>query len=824
MNNQYNTEARQAMEDSISIAFEHSNPNLEPIHLLQAIIDSVAIASLITSEQKAQLRVRIADIIKTLPKQHPQTTPTPTNEFNVVLLHAQKIGKPSITVAVLVQALLKNNNIRKLMEEVVGGPINVQPKEMDTNEAMRFAVDMVQQAREGRFDPVIGRDEEIRLVIEILAKKTKSNPILVGMPGVGKTAIVNGLAQLIARDQAPGLRNHKIYNVDVGAMLAGSGVRGELEERLKSVIAEAEKNNEIILFIDEIHMLLSGSLGDSANMLKPGLASGAIKCIGATTYDEYRKYIEKDAAFARRFVTVHVREPSIEDTITMLRGIKERLESHHGAKITDSAVVFAAKAAKKYIPSRRLPDIAIDLVDTACASAMVALESEPAAVLSTKRKLWSAELEKTAIELDMKRGEDLELSRRLADVENKINNLKEELKPLEDAYQTDREKVNESKRLKRRIEDLRLKLANAERDRDHYTAVDIRNNVLPVIEEKLRSLEGEAVIGPGQVAEVVSRWTGIPVSRLTLREHERLKGMERRLNERVIGQVKAVEAVSQAILQGRVGLSGSGRPIAGFLFLGPTGVGKTELAKALSYELFDDDRSMVVLDMSDYGNEMAVTKMIGVSAGYVGYGEGGTLTEPVRNKPYNVVLLDEIDLAHPKVLALLYQLLDEGRLTDGKGNIVDFTNCVIIMTTNLGQEDMAEPKKVERKLVDRFGPALFNRVDRVIYFDSLTKEVLSGILENTIKNLNKELREKKIFVEMSEAVKKDILERTYSPVYGARPLKRYIQQNIVNALAQILLMKSDTENGIVVQCRMIEEGIMGEVIGEYVYVVNDVKV
>lgn len=688
---------------------------------------------------------------------------------------------------------------------------------------------MVEQARKGLLDPVIGRENEIRLLMEILCKKSKSNAMLVGPPGVGKTALVNGLAQLIAEDKAPVLKNSKIYSVDIGSMVAGTGVRGEFEERLKTVIKEAENQPGTILFIDEIHTVLSagktdGAL-DAANMLKPALASGAIKMIGSTTFDEYRQYIEKDPAFARRFVKINVSEPTIEDAITMLRGLKSKLESHHGTKISDNAIIFAVKQGKKYISNRRLPDLAIDLIDTACSSAILNLESEPQEILKIKNKIWSAELEKATIEQDLQRKKEVMLEERLKEVNNRIEQLKNELLPLEESYKKDKSKVNEAKLLKKRLESCELKIAKAQREKDYYTASDIQNNVIPHILAKLKEIETTEIITAEHVAEIISRWTNIPVTRLNLKENERLLEMNYRLKNRIFGQDEAVDAIVESILQNRVGLSQKNKPIGSFLFLGPTGVGKTELAKAVSYELFDDERSMVFLDMSDYSNEISLTKFIGASAGYIGYGEGGTLTEPIKNKPYNVILLDEVDLAYQKVLNVLYQLMEEGRVVDGKGNEIDFTNTVLIMTSNLGQElllkeilEESDKAILEKKVVERFGPAFFNRIDKIIHFSPLKNESLVKILNYQLYTLNERLKDKNLFFVLSDKAKEKVIQKNYSPFYGARPLKRYVQAVFVSAITKLLLMTSKREEDrVVIECYDRIEEVDGADIGDFTY-------
>ncbi|KAL0265639.1 UNVERIFIED_CONTAM: hypothetical protein PYX00_011352 [Menopon gallinae] len=588
--------AQSAIEKALQSATANGNQYVEPEHLLRAILDEKksSMYSVLSGDERAKLVAQLDKMIASLPKISPPQMASMSQSLYFIMMNAEQLTQKYVGIDHLVIASLQIDRIKSLLPgdirerlERIGQRAGSGGQGADdvSNKIEQFAVDMVEQARQGEFDPVIGRDEEIRLIMEILCKKTKSNPIL-----------------LVADGKAPGLGKAKIYNVDIGSMVAGAGVRGEFEERLKNVVKEAEQNHNVILFIDEIHCVL---------------------CIGATTFDEYRKYIEKDPAFARRFVQVNVLEPSIEDSITMLRGLRERLETHHGTKISDSALVFAAKSAKKYIPNRRLPDIAIDLVDTACASAIISLESEPQEILNVKSKIWSLELEKAALELDLQRKQDPNVQQRLDEVSARINSMMKELEPLELEFKKERVHILESRNLKKKLEECNLKIARAERERDFYTVLDIQNNVIPRIHEKLKAIEGSEIITATHVAEIIGRWTGIPVKRLTLKENERLLEMSARLKSRIYGQDEAVDAVVESILQSRVGLSPKNRPIGAFLFLGPTGVGKTELAKAISFELFDDEKSMVFLDMSDYSNEISITKFIGAPAGYIGYNEGG---------------------------------------------------------------------------------------------------------------------------------------------------------------------------------------------------------
>lgn len=755
------------------------------------------------------------------------TSPQLASEVQEFLLNsnklAQKRGDKYISLTVLILCLCDKgcfgNFTSQIRKEYEKNTDKVTSRTGEETSLPEFAIEMVEQALKGKYDPVVGREDVVRSLIEILSKKTKSNVILVGNPGVGKTSVITSLANEIANNRIPALNDYKIYSIDIGGIVAGTGVRGEFEERFKKIIKEAVKS-KVILFIDEIHMLMNAGNAqgscDAANMLKPQLASGEIKCIGATTYAEYRKYVEKDHAFSRRFVKVDVLEPSIEDSITMLRGLRERIEAFHGAKIRDDALVCAAQMAKRYMIGRRLPDSAIDLVDTACASTILETETEPADIAKMRSKSWSIGLEKASLQFDInnrlkimeENKNDTEneykiktLRERIKSLDRELEELNRKLEPAIALHSEKRESIDECKKLKQRIEEKRLKYDEAVRSRDEYTAAEIKSFIIPNLESKLESLLSKIVteITPDDIAGIVSRWSGIPVSRLTLEENERLLQMGDRIKQRVFGQDSAVDTVVNSLIINRAGFSEPGRPIGCFLFLGPTGVGKTELAKAICYESFDSEKG-VMIDMSDYSNEISLSKLVGVSAGYVGYGEGGTLTEPIKNKPFNLVLLDEIDHANQKIFNTLYQLLDEGRIVDGTGTEVDFTNCVIIMTSNLGYRDeISTREEAERKAVKLFGPALFNRIDSVVHFNPMGTNTMDEIFDHNIKIINERLIEKGSFVVIEDDVKHEILQDTCSFEFGVRPLKKYLQKNIMGGVARLFLSnKNMSRRGAVV--------------------------
>ena len=666
----------------------------------------------------------------------------------------------------------------------------------EVNVLEKYGRDITELVKSGKIDPVIGRDEEIRSLTRILSRKTKNNPVLIGEPGVGKTAIVEGLAIRINKGDIPNsLKNKRVWELDMTALVAGAKYRGEFEERLKAVLKEIkDSDGEIIMFIDEIHLIVGTGEGamDAGNMLKPMLARGEIHCIGATTLNEYRKYIEKDGALERRFQKVLVKEPTVMDTITILRGLKEKFEIYHGVNIKDAALVAAATLSNRYITDRFLPDKAIDLVDEACATIKVQIDSMPESLDKLNRKIMSLEIEKQAL----KKEKDDISKKRLSDIDNKLVSLKEKESKLRSAWE-DEKKINDLKSSKKdELDKARFKLEKAENEYNLEEAARLRHGVIPKLEHELEEIKKNDkneilsdTIGENEIAEVISRWTNIPISKLVDSEKEKLMHLYDNLRKRVKGQDEALTLVVDSIIRARAGIKDPNRPIGSFIFLGPTGVGKTEVAKALAYELFDDEKHMVRIDMSEYMESFSVSRLIGAPPGYVGYDEGGELTEKVRRNPYSIVLFDEIEKAHKDVFNILLQILDDGRITDSQGRTVDFKNTIIIMTSNLGSEDIlaGNKEKVIKDLKMTFRPEFINRIDEIIVFNSLTKKVVYEILDKIVDEINYRLLDQGISITLTDKCKDYVVENSYDKEYGARPIKRYVSHNIETLLANSIV-------------------------------------
>jgi len=829
----FTIKSREALADAQDLAEERGNPEVIPVHLLQALLsqEDGIVVPIIKKMGVGVDRVARATsaAIERLPKVEGGSVYM-SNGFRDVLKKAQKeadaledeyVSTEHLLLAlaasgesaqeVLDQHGVDRDAILSAMQEVRGTQrvTDVDP-EGKYQALERYTRDLTSLASRGKLDPVIGRDEEIRRALQVLSRRTKNNPVLIGEPGVGKTAIAEGIAQRIATGDVPdSLKNKRVVALDLGALVAGAKFRGEFEERLKAVLQEVNSSDgEIIMFIDELHTLVGagaaeGSM-DASNMLKPALARGELRCIGATTLNEYRKYIEKDAALERRFQPVLVEEPSVEDTVTILRGLKERYEVHHGIKIADSALVAAATMSARYITDRFLPDKAIDLVDEAAAGVKMELESLPSDIDRAERRITSLEIERQAL----KKEKDAASKARLEEVESEIAEQREEVSGMKAQWMRERELIQEVRDLKQQIEDLRIEYDQAERGGKLDRAAEIRFGLLPELEkqvavkdEAIKELQAEGSflneeVTDDDIGRIVARWTGIPVEKMMESEQEKLLQLEDRLHERVVGQDEAVTAVSDAVRRARSGLQDPMRPVGSFIFLGPTGVGKTELARALAGLLFDDDQNMVRIDMSEFMEKHSVARLIGAPPGYVGYDEGGYLTEHVRRRPYTVVLFDEIEKAHPDVFNILLQILDEGRLTDGKGRTVDFRNTVIIMTSNVGSHYIMEygqsdPQKtedlVEEELRKTFRPEFLNRIDDIIVFQALTREDMKHIVEIQLRRLDRMLAERELTLELTEAARAKLADLGYDPVYGARPLKRVIQKRLQNELARYLL-------------------------------------
>ena len=834
--NKFTEKAREAVAGAVDLAKGSNNPQIEPEHLLVALIEQKEgiIPDLLRklSADPSSIGGAARQLLAKMPTAYGGAEPALSPRLRLVLDKAQAeagqmkdeyVSTEHLFIAIADESgrspaaqLMKESRVTR--DTILQALTSVRGSQRVTNEnpegtyqaLEKYGRDLTELARKGKLDPVIGRDEEIRRVIQVLSRRTKNNPVLIGEPGVGKTAIVEGLAGRIVRGDVPeGLKNKRIVALDMGALIAGAKYRGEFEERLKAVLKEiADAQGQVILFIDELHTVVGagaseGSM-DASNMLKPMLARGELHTVGATTLDEYRKYIEKDAALERRFQTVFVNEPTVEDTISILRGLRERYEIHHGVKIKDAALVAAAVLSSRYIADRFLPDKAIDLVDESASKLRMEIDSMPAELDELERRIMQLEIEREAL----RKERDKASKERLGKLEKELADLKEERSRLGAHWEQEKALIQTSRKLKEEQEALRQQIERAQRAGDYTKASELQYGRVPELERRIKDTEGKlADLQKGQrmlkeevdeedIADVVSKWTHIPVSRLMEGEVQKLLRMEERLHHRLIGQDEAVIAVANAIRRARAGLQDPNRPLGSFLFLGPTGVGKTELARALAEFMFDDEQAMIRIDMSEYQEKHTVSRMIGAPPGYIGYDEAGQLTEAVRRRPYSVVLFDEIEKAHPEVLNVLLQLLDDGRLTDSKGRTVDFKNTVVIMTSNLGSHLISERTMSEGGTIDEdtrqqvmealrahFRPEFLNRIDEIIFFHALGREHLKRIIDIQIRGLVKRLEDRKIHVELTDAAKEQLVRDGYDPAYGARPLKRTIQRRVLDPLA-----------------------------------------
>lgn len=841
MEQNFTQKSMSAISEAHNFAIRYKHSEIKTEHLLLALINQMdgLIPNILQKMgiNPADLTKKLEAKLNSMPKIEGGVGEVrPNAEVNRIIVgaedYAKKMGDSYISTEHLFLAAFDNNSFLKengvnkkqfenVLNEVRGGRKIMTDNPESTYEALdKFGKDLVELARKGKLDPIIGRDQEIRRAIQILSRRNKNNPILIGEPGVGKTAIAEGIAQRILKGDVPeNLKDKTIFSLDLGALVAGAKYRGEFEERLKAVLEEIENSEgRIILFIDEVHNIVGagkteGSM-DAGNLLKPMLARGEVKVIGATTIDEYRKYIEKDAALERRFQPVMVNEPTIEDTISILRGLKERFEIFHGIRITDNAIVTAATMSDRYINDRFLPDKAIDLIDEAAAKVKTEINSMPVELDEITRRLMQLEIEKVALSKET----DKASKERLTTLEKEIADLKDEEKELKSQWEREKQEAGKVAKINEEIEKIKLQIEEAQRKNDYNKLAELQYGKLPELEKQKEAEEEKAKdnssvankllkqeIDSEEIAEVVGKWTGIPVAKLLQGEREKILHLAEHMMKRVIGQDDAIKTISDTIIRSRAGLKDPNRPIGSFIFLGPTGVGKTYLTKTLAFNLFDDEDNIVRIDMSEYMDKFSVTRLIGAPPGYVGYEEGGQLTEAVRRKPYSVILFDEIEKAHPDVFNVLLQLLDDGRLTDGKGKIVDFKNTIVIMTSNIGSEIIlndpmvSEPTKeaVLDEMKHRFKPEFLNRIDDIIVFKALGKESVKNIVNLILEGINERLKEQYIKVEFTDKALDYIVDEAYDPAYGARPLKRFVQKDIETNLSKMILGGEVPENSVV---------------------------